>query len=197
MNFQDAAVTIKQHIVDNLLFLHDRVPENTRQRSKLWYDGANKISNDLYSIGYSGDFYKPDKVISVDHLIIDGSVAGIFRQRKFSREESIEALRSLISNNIGRVPIIIKAHSGLLEKIYYWISDVLRNIPRICDDKFYRSLEIHSDFGYEQINNIYKRGDSAGIEILKSNKYIRFLRQKEDSYGLEDKFIINCNRTSC
>ena len=155
-----------------------------------------KISNDSYSIGYSGDFYKPEKVISVDHLIIDGSVAGIFRQRKFSREESIEALRSLISNNIGRVPIIIKAHSGLLEKIYYWISDVLRNIPRICDDKFYRSLEIHSEFGSGQINNIYKRGDSAGIEILKSNNYIRFLRQKEDSYGLEDKFIINCNRFS-
>lgn len=52
MNFQDAAVTVKQHIVDNLLFLHDRVPENTRQRSKLWYDGANKISND-YATQYN------------------------------------------------------------------------------------------------------------------------------------------------
>lgn len=155
-----------------------------------------KIFNDSYSVGYSGDFYKPEKVIDVDHLIIDGSIGGIFRQRKFSREESIDALRTLISNNINRIPIIIKAHSGLLEKIYFWIDDILTNIPRICDDKFYSLLKIHSEFGSGHLNNIFKKGDFRGVEILKSNNYIRFLRLKEDSYGLEDKFIINCNRFS-
>ena len=35
------------HIKDNLIFLHDQVPEATRVRSKLWYDGANKIANDF------------------------------------------------------------------------------------------------------------------------------------------------------
>ncbi len=43
---EQAASTLKEHIVSNLLFLHDRVPEATRQRSKQWYVGANKISQD-------------------------------------------------------------------------------------------------------------------------------------------------------
>jgi len=32
--------------VSNLLWLYDKVPENIRKRSKLWYDGARKITND-------------------------------------------------------------------------------------------------------------------------------------------------------
>jgi len=34
-------------VKDNLLFLHDQVPEATRQRSKLWYDGARNITSIL------------------------------------------------------------------------------------------------------------------------------------------------------
>jgi len=37
----------KQNIVNNLLFLYKRVPESIRQRSKLWYDGANKIATEM------------------------------------------------------------------------------------------------------------------------------------------------------
>jgi hypothetical protein len=37
----------KQNIVNNLLFLYKRVPEVIRQRSKLWYDGANKIATEM------------------------------------------------------------------------------------------------------------------------------------------------------
>lgn len=32
-----------EHVKDNLLYLYDQVPEQTRQRSKLWYDGARNI----------------------------------------------------------------------------------------------------------------------------------------------------------
>jgi hypothetical protein len=34
------------HVTDNLLALHDAVPEHIRNRSKLWYDGARNIIND-------------------------------------------------------------------------------------------------------------------------------------------------------
>jgi hypothetical protein len=34
------------HVKDNLLTLHDAVPEHIRERSKLWYDGGRKISDD-------------------------------------------------------------------------------------------------------------------------------------------------------
>ena len=36
--------SVIKKMVDNLLWLHDQVPENIRQRSKLWYDGANVIA---------------------------------------------------------------------------------------------------------------------------------------------------------
>ena len=50
---EEAAKQLEDHIVSNLLFLHDSVPEATRARSKQWYDGANKISRsyaDKYSL---------------------------------------------------------------------------------------------------------------------------------------------------
>lgn len=34
-------------VVDNLLWLHNLVPEHIRKRAKLWYDGANRIAKDL------------------------------------------------------------------------------------------------------------------------------------------------------
>lgn len=33
-------------VVDNLLWLHDRVNPEVRERAKLWYDGANRIANE-------------------------------------------------------------------------------------------------------------------------------------------------------
>jgi hypothetical protein len=35
------------HVVDNLLWLYDQVPAPIRERSKLWYVGANKIARDF------------------------------------------------------------------------------------------------------------------------------------------------------
>ena len=34
-----------QHVTDNLLWLHDQIPADVRQRSKLWYDGARAITD--------------------------------------------------------------------------------------------------------------------------------------------------------
>jgi hypothetical protein len=49
-NAEDKANAMVEHIKDNLLFLHDAVPPETRERSKLWYDGANKIAKDFSSV---------------------------------------------------------------------------------------------------------------------------------------------------
>ena len=40
----EVSETYINHLKDNLLWLYDKVPEQTRQRSKLWYDGANKVT---------------------------------------------------------------------------------------------------------------------------------------------------------
>ena len=44
---EEIAETYIEHLKDNLLFLYNKVPEKTKQRSKLWYDGANKVVNEL------------------------------------------------------------------------------------------------------------------------------------------------------
>ena len=37
----------RENIVNNLMFLYNKVPPEIRNRSKLWYDGANKIANEM------------------------------------------------------------------------------------------------------------------------------------------------------
>ena len=46
-------------VKDNLIFLHDQVPEATRQRSKLWYDGARNIAD-----RFSNDYGVSDQAVS-------------------------------------------------------------------------------------------------------------------------------------
>jgi hypothetical protein len=46
-------------VKNNLLYLHDQVPEATRQRSKLWYDGARNITD-----RFSTDYGVPDQAVS-------------------------------------------------------------------------------------------------------------------------------------
>lgn len=46
-------------VKNNLLYLHDKVPDDTRQRSKLWYDGARTIA-DRFSASYG----VPDQAVS-------------------------------------------------------------------------------------------------------------------------------------
>jgi hypothetical protein len=47
------------HVKDNLLYLYDQVPEQTRQRSKLWYDGARNITN-----RFSAEYGLPDQGVA-------------------------------------------------------------------------------------------------------------------------------------
>jgi len=46
-------------VKNNLLYLHDQVPDATRQRSKLWYDGARTIA-DRFSLDYG----VPDQAVA-------------------------------------------------------------------------------------------------------------------------------------
>lgn len=50
-NLQPVADELVQQAIDNLLWLHDKVPADIRKRSMLWYDGARKITN-----GYTREF---------------------------------------------------------------------------------------------------------------------------------------------
>lgn len=54
-----AAESFINEVKNNLLFLHDAVPQATRERSKLWYDGARKIVDQ-----WGQEFNQPDQALS-------------------------------------------------------------------------------------------------------------------------------------
>lgn len=45
LNSDDLSEQFINHVTDNLLYVFDKVPENTRLRSQRWYDGARNIAN--------------------------------------------------------------------------------------------------------------------------------------------------------
>jgi hypothetical protein len=51
-----AAKQFQDQVTNNLLWLHDQVPPEIRDRSKLWYDGANRIVKDT-----AGQYGIPDQ----------------------------------------------------------------------------------------------------------------------------------------
>jgi hypothetical protein len=40
----EVADYFSNHLKDNLLWLHDKMPENIRNRARLWYEGANRLA---------------------------------------------------------------------------------------------------------------------------------------------------------
>lgn len=74
---EDLAREMSKHIVKNLQFLHDKVPENIRQRSKLWYDGARAITN-----RWMNDYNLPDHSVA-------GALAALSPQKDWYQNVSL------------------------------------------------------------------------------------------------------------
>jgi len=58
-NPEKATEDLVEHVKDNLLYLHDSVPEATRQRSKQWYEGARSIVEEA-----SSEYDVPDQAVA-------------------------------------------------------------------------------------------------------------------------------------
>lgn len=65
------------HVADNLLALHDAVPEQIRSRSRLWYDGARKITDD-----WSQKYGVPDHSVA-------GALAALSPQKDWYQNVSL------------------------------------------------------------------------------------------------------------
>jgi hypothetical protein len=66
-----------EHVADNLLSLHDAVPEQIRNRSRLWYDGARKITDD-----WSQKYGVPDHSVA-------GALAALSPQKDWYQNVSL------------------------------------------------------------------------------------------------------------
>ena len=65
------------HVKDNLLYLHDKVPEGTRVRSQKWYDGARAITD-----GWQKEYGVPDTSIA-------GALAALSPQKDWYQNVSL------------------------------------------------------------------------------------------------------------
>ena len=65
------------HVKDNLIYLHDQVPEATRTRSQLWYDGARNIAD-----RWSREYGSPDTSIA-------GALAALSPQKDWYQNVSL------------------------------------------------------------------------------------------------------------
>lgn len=102
-----------EHVADNLMALHDAVPDQIRSRSRLWYDGARKITDDwsqkygvpdhsvagaLAALSPQKDWYQN---VSLAERVLDAmkGQGGNF-YRGFAADDSMEkTLRSIASLN--------------------------------------------------------------------------------------------------
>ena len=66
-----------EHVKDNLLYLHDQVPDATRARSQKWYDGARAITD-----RWSQEYNVPDTSIA-------GVLAGLSPQKDWYQNVSL------------------------------------------------------------------------------------------------------------
>tara|TARA_R100000805_G_C3609135_1_gene109635 strand:- start:194 stop:1549 length:1356 start_codon:yes stop_codon:yes gene_type:complete len=66
-----------EHLKDNLLYLHDKVPDATRARSQKWYDGARVITDN-----WSAEYKVPDTSIA-------GALAALSPQKDWYQNVSL------------------------------------------------------------------------------------------------------------
>ena len=92
LNPDEAAERFIEHIKNNLLWLHDKVPAKTRERSRLWYDGARALTD-----RWSEEYGIPDASIA-------GILAALSPQKDWYQNVNLGQRVIEILNNKTDVP---------------------------------------------------------------------------------------------
>jgi hypothetical protein len=112
-------------VKDNLIFLHDQVPEATRQRSKLWYDGARNIA-DRFSNEYGVSDQAVSGVLAVlspqkdwfMNVSLGQRVLDIATKQKATRwDSSMDEMAKVIWNKPQYAPMVDAIRGKRLEEI--------------------------------------------------------------------------------
>ena len=112
-------------VQNNLLYLHDKVPESTRQRSKLWYDGARNIAD-----RFSAEYGVPDQAISgvlavlspqkdwFMNVSLGQRVLDIATKQKSTRwDSSMDAVAKIIFTDPKHAPILKSIRGKTLDEV--------------------------------------------------------------------------------
>ena len=104
---RDAAKRVEefiQHVTSNLLWLHDQIPAEIRQRSKLWYDGARQIT-DRWAVKYDKSdaqiaavlaVYSPQKDWFMNVSLAERTLDIVKDQQNFAWDDKMSAVADVI-----------------------------------------------------------------------------------------------------
>jgi hypothetical protein len=151
----------KQNIINNLLFLHDQVPEDIRERSKLWYDGANRIATDM------------SKQYGVSMEQVSGIMAAMSPQKDWFQNVSM-AERAL--------DILTE------QKNKSWDADMLKYAKSYVNEATSRKEREKRQAAFDKIQNVAKAGTT--LSNMKLDDAAAFIRAYDEAYNSRQYRIV-------
>ena len=136
------------HVKDNLLWIHDKIPDETRQRSKLWYDGARAITDK-----WSAKYNLPDASIA-------GTLAALSPQMDWYKNVSLaeRVITTMANRDVPASKEMIafakqvdsKGKPKLAEKFQPIVDDMLGKTLNDLDSPLKRAIFVRL---YDEVNN--------------------------------------------
>jgi len=136
------------HVKDNLLWIHDKIPDETRQRSKLWYEGARAITDK-----WSAKYNLPDASIA-------GTLAALSPQMDWYKNVSLaeRVITTMANRDVPASKEMIafakqvdsKGKPKLAEKFQPIVDDMLGKTLNDLDSPLKRAIFVRL---YDEVNN--------------------------------------------
>lgn len=152
--------------------------------------GASQVIVRLPSgqkLGYSGDFQWPlAQTAKVDALVVDSTYGSPSKRREFTQNDANDALVTLVSRQLKRGPLHLKAFRGTIQRALEVLAGEI-NAAIIASPRLYRDLEVHRAFG-RMFDPVFELGSEDALNAMKSGRYIRL-------YSKGDRFSDNVGGT--
>jgi len=158
---EETAEQFITHVKDNLLYLHDQVPEATRTRSQLWYDGARNITE-----RWSKDYGVPDTSIA-------GALAALSPQKDWYQNVSLAE----------RVLDVIKPKGNTPTSFTPEMEATFRGIESLNKPKYEPLLQAIKGKSYNEITD----PDPAVQNTLRA----LFVRLHDQTYKIPDYRVVS------
>lgn len=157
---EETAEQFINHVKDNLLYLHDQVPAETRQRSQLWYDGARNITD-----RWSQEYGVPDTGVA-------GALAALSPQKDWYQNVSLAQ----------RVLDVIRPTAGTPSRFAPEMEETFRRIDSLNKPKYEPLLNAIRGKSYDEITD----PDPAVQNALRA----LFVRLHDQTYKSPDYRIV-------
>jgi Cft2 family RNA processing exonuclease len=125
-------------------------------------------------VGYSGDFAWPmDEVMEVDALVLDSTCGSPQLVRAYSQAEVESRLLDIISDRLRFGPVVVKGHSGTLERAVQILSGRL-SCTLIASSRLVSEISVYERFGYGT-DGIYVLNSSEALAAMEGGRYVRLV----------------------